>query len=148
VEEGQERPATTDASRGRFVTVAGRPSGARLTACTLLTVAIAPVLLTVVFVGVAIRDDGLGLEIVGVAAVFLILYGPLTLWAGGWWSLAVIAAVSLLTAMLTHRYRVVKISAARHRIGRTLFALLMIYSGWVLILAMSSLVYAVGGGPT
>jgi hypothetical protein len=102
----------------------------------------------VVFVGVAIRDDGLGLEIAGVAAVFLILYGPLTLWSGGWWSVALIAAVSLLGAMLTHRYRVVGIGPARRRIGRTLFALGLLYSGWVLIIGITSLVYAISESTT
>jgi hypothetical protein len=78
----------------------------------------------------------------------LIFYGPLTLWSGGWWLVAAIVAASLLAPVLTHRYRVVGMGPVRRRVDRTLFALGLIYSGWVLIIGIASLVYVISGSTT
>jgi hypothetical protein len=129
----------------RFATVPGWPSGARVTGCTLLTLALVSLVLTVVYVGAGITDDGLGSVTVLAAAVLTLLYAPLTLWSAGWW-IAVLPAVGAAIAAVTHRYRITGMTSTTERTARTVFTLLTCYGAWVLLLGFGALMLTVGGG--
>lgn len=82
-------------------------------------------------------------ELGGVAVAMLAFYGPAALWAGGWWSIAAILLAGLVIGVLAHRYRVTEIYHAPRLVGRVVFALLLMYAGWVLVVGVAFLAYAV-----
>jgi hypothetical protein len=93
-----------------------------------------------VFVIAVIHEADSVLEIVGVAAGMLIFYAPALLWSGGLWSIPAIFVIGLVAAVLTHRYRVTGVSPRWQRAGRVVFALLLAYTGWTLIIGLVFLV--------
>jgi hypothetical protein len=123
-----------------WVTKPGRPSGARMAACTLLSVGGTTFAITTFFVIAVVHEADSVLEIVGVAAGMLIFYAPALLWSGGLWSIPAIFVVGLVAAVLTHRYRVTGVSSRWQRAGRVVFALLLAYTGWTLIIGLVFLV--------
>jgi hypothetical protein len=125
---------------GEWVTTPGRPSGARVAACTLLSVGGSAFAMMTFFVIAVVHEAHSVLEIVGVAAGMLIFYAPALLWSGGLWSIPAIFVVGLVAAVLTHRYRVTGVSPRWQRAGRVVFALLLAYTGWTLIIGLVFLV--------
>jgi hypothetical protein len=96
-------------------------------------------MMTFFVIAVAHEADS-ALEVVGVAAGMLVFYAPALLWSGGLWSVAAIFVVGLVTAVLTHRYRVTGVGPRWQRAGRVVFALLLAYTGWTLIIGLMFLV--------
>ena len=61
---------------------------------------------------------------------------------GGWVSVGAILAPGIVAAVLTHRYRVTATLVTLARTARVVFVLLLLCSGWVLVIGVTFLFYA------
>jgi hypothetical protein len=89
-----------------------------------------------------VSDGASLLEIAGIAVGLLLFYAPAAMWTGGWVTVGVILATGLGAAVLTHRYRATGAKPALAQTARVVFVLLLLYSGWVLIIGVTFLFYA------